>query len=156
MAGALGGGAAGDAITDAKDVGLVAPWRLGILASVIASCLFACGGSRVPPSLRGYEILVERRDQQGDELARALQDYGFRLRRAVRGGSRPTAALVYFTFRNPGPGEAEWLHLRLADTRSGEIVGAAAIPLDSVGPAPRDRARAAVRALVANPIASPP
>jgi hypothetical protein len=118
--------------------------------------LSACGASRVPDSLRGYDILVERRDAQGEELARALQDYGFRLRRAVRGGSRPTAALVYFTFRELGPGEPEWLHLRLADTRSGAMVGTASIPLDSVGPAPRDRARAAIRALVANPIAVPP
>lgn len=124
----------------------------------LAACLWiaGCGASRIPASLRGYEILVERGDPQGAELARALREYGFRVRRAVRGGSRPTAALISFTFQEIGPGTAPWLYLRLADTRTGEIVGAAMIPLDSVGPAPRARAEAAVRALVAAPLATPP
>jgi hypothetical protein len=129
-----------------------ATWRLGVLAP----CIAACGASRIPVSLRGYEILVERRDPQGAELARALRDYGFRVRGAVRGGSRPTAALVFFTFREPGPGTAPWLHLRLADTRTGAIVGAAMIPLDSVGATPRARADAGIRALVAAPLPTPP
>ena len=124
----------------------------------LAVCLWiaGCGVSRIPASLRGYEILVERGDSQGVELARALGDYGFRVRRAVRGGSRPTAGLIFFTFREPGPGTAPWLYLRLADTRTGEIVGAARIPLDSVGPTPRARADAAIRALLATPVPSPP
>lgn len=115
-----------------------------------------CGASRIPTSLRGYEILVERDDPQGAELARALRDYGFRVRATVRGGSRPTAALIFFTFREPGPGTAPWLHLRLADTRTGEIVGAAMIPLDSVGATPQARADAGVRALLAKPLPTPP
>lgn len=125
----------------------------------LAGCLWiaGCGASRIPASLRGYDILVERAaDPQAEELARALREYGFRVRRAVRGGSRPTAALISFTFQEIGPGTAPWLYLRLADTRTGEIVGAAMIPLDSVGPAPRARADAAVRALVATPLATPP
>lgn len=111
--------------------------------------LAACGASRVPSSMRGYEILVERRDPQSAELARAMREAGFRVRRGVRGGSRPTAAVVYFVFRHAGRAEPEWLHLRVADTRTGEIVGAASISLDSVGPTPRARAEAAVRALLA-------
>ena len=98
--------------------------------------------------MRGYEILVRAsNDPQAAELARALREAGMRVRREVRGGSRPTAALIFFEFREPGRGEPNWLHLRLADTRTGVIVGAAAIPLDSVGPTPRERAVAAVRAL---------
>jgi hypothetical protein len=127
---------------------------------VLVVCLWggagACGASRIPVSLRGYEILVERRDAQGAELARALREYGFRVRGVIRGGNRPSAALIFFTFREPGPGTAPWLHLRLADTRTGEIVGAAMIPLDSVGPTPRARADAALRALVATPLPTPP
>jgi hypothetical protein len=131
-----------------------AKWRLGVVASCIGFA--ACGASRIPVSLRGYELLVERRDPQGAELARVLQGYGFRVRSAVRGGSRATAALVLFTFREPGPGTAPWVHLRLADTRTGAIVGAAMIPLDSVGPTPQARADALVRALLATPLPTAP
>jgi hypothetical protein len=131
-------------------------WQPNALLLCAFLAIAACGASRIPESLRGYEILVDRHDAQGAELARALQDYGFRVRRAVRGGSRPTAALVFFTYRDPGSGTAPWLHLRLADTRSGVIVGAATIPLDSVGATPGARAEAAVRALLSNPIATPP
>jgi hypothetical protein len=162
---ALGGGAADpgvnarrqDAMTpgrqDARTPTIIrATWRLGVLAFYIA----ACGASRIPVALRGYEILIEPRDPQGVEMARAFRERGFRVRGAVRGGSRATAALVFFTFREPGPGTAPWLHLRLADTRTGEIVGAAMIPLDSTASTPRARADAGVRALLATPLATPP
>lgn len=127
--------------------------------SVVASYVVvvaACGAARIPESLRGYDILVENRDPLGTELARAMREQGFRVRRSVRGGSRPTAALIFFTFREPGPEEPLRLHLRLADTRSGEIVRATMVPLDSLGPTPRARAHAAVRALVANAVPTPP
>lgn len=134
-----------------------ATWRLGVVASLglLAWCL-ACGASRIPTSLRGYEIVVDRRDPQAAELARALREYGLRVRGAVRGGSRPTAALVFFTFRDPGSETVPWLHLRLADTRTGEIVAAAMVPLDSVGSTPRERADAGIRALLAKPLTTPP
>jgi hypothetical protein len=124
---------------------------------VLALCLWiaGCGASRIPASLRGYDILVEPGDPQAAELARAMREVGFRVRQAVRGGSRPTAALISFTFQET-PGTTPWLYLRLADTRTGAIVGAAMIPLDSVAPTPKDRAHAAVRALVAAPLATPP
>lgn len=143
MAGALGRRAARDAMTR----------RLAVLTSVLA---VACAASRIPSALRGYEILVERQDPAGVEMARAFREQGFRVRGAVRGGSRPTAALVFFTFREPGRGTEPWLHLRLADTRTGEIVGAAMVSLDSVGPTPRAQADAGVRALLARPVPTPP
>jgi hypothetical protein len=127
-------------------------------SGVVALCLWtaACGASRIPASLRGYDILVEQAvDPQAAELARAMREHGFRVRRAVKGGSRPTAALITFTFQETGPGTAPWFYLRLADTRTGAIVGGAAIPLDSAL-TPRARADAAVRALVAAPRATPP
>ena len=47
----------------------------------------------------------------------------------------------------PGPGQPTWFHIRLADTRSGAVVSAATIPLDSATATQRARAVAAVRAL---------
>jgi len=125
-----------------------------LLCALLA--ITACGAARIPDSLRGYDILVENRDPLGVELARAMREQGFRVRRSVRGGSRPTAALIFFTFQETGPAEPLRLHLRLADTRSGEIVGATMVSLDSTGATPRARAVAAVRALVATPVPTPP
>lgn len=111
----------------------------------------ACAGGRVPHALRGYDILVESRDEQSVELARAMRSSGYRVRDKVRGGSRPTAALIHFIFGEPGQGEPTWLHVRLADTRTGAIVGAASIALDSATQTPRVRAAAAVRAITPSP-----
>ena len=128
----------------------------GVRALCLVVVLAGCGASRIPATLRGYEILVERTDPEGAEMARALRQYGFRVRGAVRGGSRATAALVFFTYRDPEPGSARWLHVRLADTRSGEIVGAAQVPLDSIEPTPRARADAAIQALLAKRLSPAP
>lgn len=118
-----------------------------VLMPACLAVLLACGGSRVPRALRGYSILVEQKDQLSDELARAMQERGIKVRSRVRGGSGPTAALIYFMFSDLGPGQPLWFHIRLADTRSGEIVGAATIQLDSLLATPRARALAAVKAL---------
>ena len=119
--------------------------RRSVVASVVALTL-GCGASRVPPALRGYDILVQSRDSQSLELARAMREYGYRVRQRIRGGSRPTAALIYFTYSEPSPGQP-WLYVRLADTRSGRIIGSGAVALDSVAPTVRARARAAVQSM---------
>lgn len=113
----------------------------------VFALLVGCASHQIPDALRGYDILVPARDEQSLELARALRGSGYHVRTKVRGGNRPTAALIYFTFSEPGPGEPSWLHVRLADTRSGVIVGTAAVPLDSAHTSVRARARAAVEAL---------
>lgn len=110
--------------------------------------MVGCASHRIPQTLRGYDVLVEGKDEQSVELARAMRDYGFRVRDRVRGGSRPTLALIHFTFSESGPGEPSWLYVRLADTRSGAIVGAATVPLDSLATA-RARAQALVRMMLA-------
>ena len=120
--------------------------RDAFLSGCVALVL-ACGGSRVPAGLRGYDILVARQDSQSVELGRVMKDMGDKVRGAVKGGSRPTAALVHFVFADPGPDQPTWFHLRLADTRSGAIVGVAAIQLDSALSTPHARALAAVRAI---------
>jgi hypothetical protein len=123
-----------------------------MMRAIVPTCMafmltVACGASRVPHALRGYNILVEEKDEQSVELARAMRAQGVKVRPKVRGGSGPTAALIYFTFSDPGPGQSLWFHIRLADTRSGEILGAATILLDSLTMTPRTRAVAAVKAL---------
>jgi hypothetical protein len=124
--------------------------------AIVPSCILliaSCASSRLPSQLHGYAIVVEEKDPQSVELARALREQGVKVRPAVRGGSGPTAALIYFTFRSRAAGEREggatWFHLRLADTRSGVIVRASTIQLDSMTATPRTRAQAAVRALLA-------
>jgi hypothetical protein len=116
-----------------------------VLASLL---ILGCATHHIPEALEGYDVLVEGKDVQSMELARALRSYGFRVRDRVRGGSRPTLALIHFTFSEPGPGEPPWLYIRLADTRSGAIVGAGAVPLDSVASV-RASAIAVVRAMLA-------
>lgn len=105
----------------------------------------------MPSTLRGYEILVEAKDEQSVELARAMRSAGYHVRDRVKGGSKHTAALIHFTSSEPGRHQALWFNLRLADTRSGAIVGEASIPLDSTVRTPRARAEAVVEALAPNP-----
>jgi hypothetical protein len=118
--------------------------RLVLVCVLVA----ACASARIPSTLRGYDILVEGRDEQSGEFAQALRAYGFRVRRNIKGGSRPTAALISYLFP-PVPGEPVWLYVRLADTRTGVIVGAGMVQLDSLTGTAKARAAAAVQALVA-------
>jgi hypothetical protein len=106
---------------------------------VVAVCLvgLACasaGGYRVSGQLKAYEIVVSGRDSVSSQVAAALGRRGFRVRGAVRGGSRPTLAYVAFWFSDPGEGKQPPLYYaRLADTRTGGILAAAAVSLDSLG-----------------------
>ena len=120
------------------------PVRLVMLASLL---VVGCATSRVPSALRGYDVVVDGKDEQSVELARAMRSYGYRVRERLRGGSRPTAVLIHFTFSDPGAGQDAWLHIRLADTRSGVIVAAGTVRLDSLAPTPQVRAKLAVQSL---------
>ncbi len=107
---------------------------------VVCVGVIACAPAiayRMPASLRSYTMLVPASDSLSDELAQALGRRGLSVRRQIRGGGGPTAALVHFTFRAPEAGAPTWLHIRLADTRTGAIVGTAAMMLDSL-PGARD------------------
>ena len=103
---------------------------------------------RQPVSLHDYDLLVEGRDSLRDALAAALKHAHYHVRRVVKGGSPPTAALVLFSFREPDSLSHDWLHARFFDTRSGVIVAAASIPVDSSMHGARARAEALVAALV--------
>lgn len=50
----------------------------------------------------------------------------------LRGGGGPTAALIHFTFRDMPSAAGTSLHVQLADTRTGAVVAAAALTLDSL------------------------
>lgn len=99
---------------------------------VAAGVLAACGrGSGGPSPLRGYRILITGHDSVSEYLAKALATRGFVVRRQVRGASPPTAALVLFTFRELNGSPETLLEARLADTRSGTVVAAVSLALDS-------------------------
>jgi len=131
--------------------------RLFVQLGVVATCNFfslSCAPPthyEQPDALRGYDILVTSQDSLGRGIAQGLARRGFRVRTHVRGGSRPTAYLFAFIFRETDPPALTWLHIRLADTRTGAIVAAVSAPLDSLGASTGDRARAIVDSLAANP-----
>jgi hypothetical protein len=92
-------------------------------------------------------------------LAQGLARRGFTVRDRVRGGGRPTAYLFAFTFHETdfpgqggqgGQGGLTWLHVRLADTRTGAIVAAVSVPLDSLAAPLAGYAGAVVDSLVAS------
>jgi len=131
--------------------------RLVLQLGVVASCnafVVGCAPStryEQPDALRGYEIGVTSRDSLERGIAQGLARRGFRVRTRLRGGGRPTAYLFAFIFRETDPPALTWLHVRLADTRTGAIVAAVSAPLDSLGLSAGERARAMVDSLAANP-----
>lgn len=130
--------------------------RLFVQLGVVASCngFIACAPAtryEQPSALRGYEILITRRDSLGQGLADGLRRRGFTVRQHVRGGSRATAYLLAFTFRETEPPALTWLLVRLSDTRTGAIVAAVSAPLDSLGATTPDYVRAIVDSLAATP-----
>lgn len=119
--------------------------------AVVPACLvlmLCCAGSRVPATLRGYDIVVEPKDLQSLEFAYVMRRYGFHVRPSVRGGGRPTAVLIYFLYNDAGPDQPRWLHVRLADTRSGAILRSGNVQLDSSLSSTRTRAIAAVQSIL--------
>src|SRR5207249_3437638 len=63
--------------------------------AVLASCAPAIG-YRAPGSVRGYDILVTRKDSLSREIGRGLKRRGYSVRSAVKGGSAPAAYLLWF------------------------------------------------------------
>ncbi len=108
------------------------------------------GSYRVAGQLKAYEILVPGRDSVSARVADAFGRRGFRVRATMHGGSRPTLAYVAFWFSEPGEGgERARYHARLADTRTGGILSAATVSLDSLGLTLRSRVDSLVSLLTA-------
>lgn len=132
------------------------PWGIAVIGNALLGNAFVLGCAPAtryesPATIRGYEILITSQDSLGRGIAQGLARRGFRVRTRVRGGSRPTAYLIAFMFRETDPPALTWLHVRLADTRTGAIVAAVSAPLDSLGASAGERARAIVDSLAANP-----
>ncbi len=79
----------------------------------------------MPSSLHGYAFYIPGTDSLSAQLGAAMRRHGFVVLPELKGGSGPTAAVVHFLFREPGDSQGPVLHVRLADTRTGAIVGAA-------------------------------
>ena len=108
------------------------------------------GSYRVAGQLKAYEILVPGRDSVSARVADAFGRRGFRVRATMHGGSRPTLAYVAFWFSEPGEGgERARYYARLADTRTGGILSAATVSLDSLGLTLRSRVDSLVSLLTA-------
>ena len=108
----------------------------GSLAGLALGAALACAPhpSGEPRPLRSYRLLIEGKDSLSDELARELGTRGFAVERHVVGGGPRVAALIWFTFRDPEDGR--FFGLRVADTRTGAVVAAVSLPLDSLGAPP--------------------
>jgi len=118
--------------------------RVGVVLGPVA-----CGtGSTVSP-LRGYRILVPGHDALSEALLKSLITRGFTVRRRVQGGGPPTAGLVVFTFKDLSGVPTTRLEARLADTRTGAVVAAVTIVLDSLSPGVDGRARGLADSLAA-------
>ncbi len=125
--------------------------RLGVVR--LMTLLSACAAPphyEEPSTLRGYEILITRQDSLGRAVAQGLRRRGFTVRGQVRGGGPPTVYVLTFPFRETEPPGLTSLNVRLADTRTGAIVAAVSIPLDSLGSSATDRARIIVDSLAAS------
>jgi hypothetical protein len=122
----------------------------GVCALVVGALGCAPHARYGPPdTISGYDILVTHDDSLSQAIARDLARHGFTVRHAVVGGSRPTAYLFSFTFSETDMPALRWLHVRVADTRTGDLVAWVSAPVDSLGATPEARARAVVDSLIA-------
>jgi hypothetical protein len=77
----------------------------------------------MPSALHGYSFYVAGRDSLSLALEAALRRRGLEVVPQLRGGAGPTAAVIHFLFRDPGDSLGYVLHVQLADTRTGVVVG---------------------------------
>jgi len=94
----------------------------------------------MPSSVRGYAFFVPGTDSLSAALGLAMHRHGYVVLPQLKGGGGPTAAVVQFLFREPGDTAGPVLHVRLADTRTGAIVGSASAVLDQLPADPAQRA----------------
>lgn len=103
-------------------------------AALAGLALLACAPAHyhMPGSLHAYAYYVPGSDSLSVALGAALRRHGLPVYAALRGGGGPTAAVIHFVMRETDSDTARVLHVRLADTRTGAIVGAASVRLDAL------------------------
>lgn len=109
----------------------------------------ACAGHAPPEGagpLARYDILVPGRDSLSGAIAAVFSRMGFVVRDEVRGGGRPTAALVFWRYTDPAGRGA--LEAELADTRRGTVLATTTVPGDTLRGDLPARALLIVRGLV--------
>ncbi len=99
--------------------------RRALVPLLLAAACAPATRYHMPSSLHGYAFYVPGTDSLSTQLGAAMRRHGFVVLPQVKGGSGPTAAVVHFLFREPGDSQGPILHVRLADTRTGAIIGAA-------------------------------
>jgi hypothetical protein len=92
----------------------------GALALALLSC---ASPYRMPSALHNYHYYVVGRDSLSVALETALRRRGLEVMPQLRGGAGPTAAVIHFIFRDPADSLGAVLHVQLADTRTGVVVG---------------------------------
>lgn len=92
----------------------------GVLALTLVSC---ASRYRMPSALHNYSYYVAGHDSLSVALEAALRGRGLAVVSQLRGGAGPTAAVIHFIFRDPGDSLGAVLHVQLADTRTGVVVG---------------------------------
>ncbi len=129
-----------------------------LVTSALLAVLYGCasGGRQAPPivgvhTLRSYVLVIPLRGAFDSSLSTQLRQRGFRVRDGVRGGGNRAAALITFTFRDPSSESGRWLQARFFDTRTGLLVAAASVALDTLTDDLHVRARALVAALLLEP-----
>jgi hypothetical protein len=96
----------------------------------------------MPSALHSYRYYVAGRDSLSVALAAALRRRGLEVVPQLRGGAGPTAAVIHFIFRSRGDSLGAVLHVQLADTRTGVVVGDGMAVLAGLPPAASARAEA--------------
>ena len=118
-----------------------------LAAVVLAVACAPAARYHMPSSLHSYAFYVPGNDSLSTQIGAAMRRHGFVVLAHLKGGSGPTAAVVHFLFREPGDSQGAVLHVRLADTRTGVIVGAASAIVAELPADPAQRAEALLDSL---------
>lgn len=122
-----------------------ARWALVGVALALPAC--ASARYRMPSGLHSYRYFVPGSDSLSVALGAALRRRGLAVVPVLRGGAGPTAAVIHFIFRDPEDSLGPVLHVQLADTRTGVVVGAGMAALAGLPRAVAERAEALLDSL---------
>jgi hypothetical protein len=119
----------------------------------LSAALVACAAPRyhMPSGLHSYRYFVVGSDSLSAALGAALRQRGLEVVPRLRGGGGPTAAVIHFLFRDPGDSLGAVLHVQLADTRTGVVIGTGVVVLAGLPGSVHARAAALLDSLGLKP-----